>query len=397
MSRCRTFVARFAAVALLVAGGLGAQSVADGDLVLASNGSTRGVFHVDPSTQALRTLDASQSCAAVHTSWGNDAAWMLAGSRVFFVNAASRVSTVVNFVTGSLGGLAADQDARFWITNQSTGHVYRLFGSTATTVATLPSPSAICRDGTTGHFVVGSTQGALYRIDRETYAVTTLAQGLGSISGVAYLPSAGGRFAVSRLAAGGAVAIVDRTGNVTTTANLADANCVTFDERRNRIFAGGTGASAGRIFELTVQGAVVRTLSVGSGVSISGIDVWGDRDVSLSGTGVQGSRGTAYLSFPESPNRAYCVALSLANAPAIRVGGQHQHIAPDAIFFLTACGGLPLWTTGFAGTLDSGGVGNARFVLPYVPGLRLYVAASAVNPGKPGGLDVGNTEIVLVQ
>ncbi len=393
----RSLLARLAAVALLAAAGLPAQTVRDGDLVLASNGSTRGALYVDPASSVLRTLDATRSYAGLHMSWGNDAAWVLSGSRVLFVNPAGKVTTVVNFVTGSLGAIAADQDARFWITNQSTGHVYRLFGSTATTIATLPSPSAICRDGDTGHFVVGSTQGALYRVNRETYAVTTLAQGLGSISGVAYVPSAGGRFVVSRLASGGAVAIVDRTGAVSATANLADANCVTFDERRNRIFAGGTGASAGNVFELTVQGAVVRTLSVGAGVSISGIDVWGDRDVSLTGTGVQGSRATAYLAFPDSPNRAYCVALSLANRPAIRVAGQHQHIAPDAVFFLTACGGLPLWTTGFTGTLDSGGIANARFVLPYVPGLRLYVGASAVNPGKPGGLDVGNTEVVLVQ
>ena len=92
------------------------------------------------------------------------------------------------------------------------------------------------------------------------------------------------------------------------------------------------------------------------------------------------------------------IAVSLAGLrPGISVGAETINIRPDALFWLSACRNLNGLTRGFNGTLDATGAGSASiFLPPAIPaGLPITIAAVAVNPGKPGGLDLTRSVTVF--
>jgi len=85
--------------------------------------------------------------------------------------------------------------------------------------------------------------------------------------------------------------------------------------------------------------------------------------------------------------RTYVLFASLGLRPGLRLpDGRTLQLLPDALFFATAQ--LPTIFQGFAGTIGSGGVANARVHLPqYVPtGLRLFVSGVVLNASAPGGV-----------
>ena len=79
-------------------------------------------------------------------------------------------------------------------------------------------------------------------------------------------------------------------------------------------------------------------------------------------------------------------------------GLQMLNLEMDEIFYLTAGGVLPYWTSGFIGTTDAKGNATAGFCTPWLGvGAQVYVGAIAFNSQVPGGCDVGNMEVIKVK
>lgn len=122
--------------------------------------------------------------------------------------------------------------------------------------------------------------------------------------------------------------------------------------------------------------------------------VFGSRRATGIGTGKAGSNYSIALRFPGSPNTNYCGAIALDNQPSISIGPGFQAIKPDALFFMSLCGGLPVFTRGFAGTTDNMGRASMDFPLPaFGAGLKLYATASAFSTG----IDHANVVCVLIE
>ncbi|MBN2490415.1 MAG: hypothetical protein JXQ29_06160, partial [Planctomycetes bacterium] len=293
-------------------------------------------------------------------------------------------------------GIGVDQDGTYVVANYTDNTLYRLSGTSCTPWTTLPTtyggPNALCRDGNTGDWIVGtfgSSSPRLFRVDRQTGSVYVLATLNSGAYGVDWIPQTG-EYVV---AMNGRVSFLRSDGTERAfyvTSKLF--NCVTADHKTGRVFA---GTNAGYVYYWTYSGTYQGNQLVRSGANISGIDVWDDQNVSMM---LYGSGSTTYaratLKFSDSPSRSYYVALSLAPFSGINLGAPGWvNLQPDGLFFLTAAGGCPYFTSTFSGVLSSSGLAYARFVLPYGVS-RVYLSAVAVNPAKPGSIDVGNVEVI---
>jgi len=221
---------------------------------------------------------------------------------------------------------------------------------------------------------------------------------------VAYMPQTG-EFAVARSRyvippfPGKTIqelAIIDSAGSVNHTREIKDASAVAVNHKTGRIYV---ATSSGSVVELSSSAKILASRSYGSH-DFTGIDIWDDQNVSLETTGERGALVEIELKFFESQAMPYAAALSLGERPGLAFGpGNVLNLTPDPLFFLTAAGALPFWTTGFAGTTDSTGGAEAEFYIPWgLPvGTCMYVGAAAVNAAFPDNLDVGNVECIQVR
>lgn len=276
----------------------------------------------------------------------------------------------------------------------SNGIFAQIWPSTNTlrTISGVGSLNALTRNGIDGNFICGSFNGHLIKVDSRTYTATTVRTGLPKMTGLEYIPSSRRLLMTAQTGA----YIMTTTGaivrTITTSAGFMNACCV--DEVRDELFVAN---NAGVVYRCTGTGTIIASNDFGAEVW-SGLDIYQDKKVRVATTGVRGSSASIGLNFPTSTSRPYCCALSLRQTP-FRFGTNNVlNMAVDQLFLLTACGGLPYFTSGFAGTLSSSGTGSASFSIPIAlpQNSTLYVGAVAVNPSAPNGFDVGNVAIVRV-
>jgi len=262
-----------------------------------------------------------------------------------------------------------------------------------TTIVTMPAvANALAIDQDTGDPVLGTmnalgAQGDLLRVARGSLAISTIAAGLSTITGVDFEPATG-TFAVTRAAAPQVVRVAP-AGAVAPLATLASANAVHVDEPTGNLVVVTGG---GTLHVVDPVGNVLTTYALGAR-SLTGVTTWGSRTIALSGSFTAGRAAAVQFHFPSSPLRTYVAALSLGLRPGLGLGdGRTIHLAVDPLL-LISLGGLPGVTTGFAGMLDAGGRAGGTITLPpgFPPGVRIFVAAVALNPSLPLGLDTGST------
>lgn len=401
MMRRSLLLTLLVAVAMVAAAGSSSAQPKQGDVIFSLYSSTPavtdGLYYKTWPSGSIRTLTSGITLATAKVPHSNSYVYSSGGSSGnIYRYDKSGVQYTMTTVTTNVTGIGVDQDGSHMITNSTDSKLYRLSGSSCTVWATLTtlygSLNALCRDGNTGDWIVGTFGGSssrLLRVSRTTKSVsawTTLPTG---VYGVDWIPQTG-EFVV---AMSGRLSFVRSNGTIRSTYTTTRLfNCVTVDQKTGRIFA---GTNDGYVYEFTYTGSVVRASLVRSGKNISGIDIWDDQNLSIAlyGSG-SSSYARAFLRFNESPSRSYYVALSTAAYPGINLGASGWvNLQPNSLFFVTLGGGLPYFTSTFSGVLSTSGSAYARWVMPYGV-TRVYVTAVAVNPAKPGGIDVGNVEVV---
>jgi Tol biopolymer transport system component len=301
-------------------------------------------------------------------------------------------------VPDSPNGIALDQDGTYVVSTSGGNALYRVDVPARSSVPFLTAPAtlnAVCLDEDTGDYVLAIHAplpgGALLRAHRRTGQLTTLAAGLGRLTGVDFVPGTGA-FVVTRQDAPSLLR-VNRTGGVFPLhpAFPIDGNAVKVDDETGRITALGTG----EVGFLDPLGQLLAAFPTAPYLGTA-VETCGSRKVNGSGPATGGSTMSIAFSFPESPGATYVAALSTGLRPGIPLAdGTNRVIQLDVTspLFPISIGGLPGLTTGFTGILDPLGRATGTLaILPGTPpGLRLFVTAIAVNAGKPSGLDTANT------
>ena len=166
-----SLVAAFGLVAL--AGTAPAQPK-PGDVLFSCYGSSGQGMYYTTWPGSHRTLKSGFTLNAVTMMGGNAYAYMSGGAVGYIYRLASNgTHYTINKTISASAGIALDQDGTYMIPNNSDRKVYRLSGTTASVWVTISStygvPNAICRDGNTGDFIVGTFNGSsgyLVRVSR---------------------------------------------------------------------------------------------------------------------------------------------------------------------------------------------------------------------------------------
>ena len=221
--------------AMVLAGSVSAQPV-QGDLVLTSQGSAAGVYFLSGTSMVLRTLLPNFVTSGVKTTHNNGSVHVIGGNtgNIYKLDARGSLYTITTSTPQGGAAMELDQDGSYMVVNSFNRILYRLQGNSPFVYLTLTSshgsPNAICRDGNTGDWIIGTTMnGRLYRVNRETREITTLYSGsaMSSIFGVAFMPQTG-EFAVVRSRMGYTtlfeeLAIIRSSGSVHYTRQIENA------------------------------------------------------------------------------------------------------------------------------------------------------------------------------
>jgi hypothetical protein len=247
----------------------------------------------------------------------------------------------------------------------------------------------------TGNYLVPSVpngySSALLYVTREERTVSTLATGLGVMQAVDFEPRTG-----ATLVAGyPALYRVRPDGNVTTVSTFPTfQSALRVDPLTGEILVGGIDRNAFTVARLAPSGQVLQSAAYPALLTGSlGIETYGSRKVSSRGAFNGGGTVNVSFSFPQSPGAPYVAALSFALRPGLPIGGGRVlNLRADELLSISL-GGLPGFTTGFAGTLDAAGGATGTITLPggFPTGIRFFVSAVALNPAFPSGLDGANS------
>lgn len=393
-----SFLVRTALVVVAAASAAPAQP-RPGDILMSTN---RGVYRFSPTSNSLNGFGTLAACYPVLMAHANRAAIVQETSSRRFLRIATDGTVATQSVLPRVSALALDQDRTYYAAGRD--QILRLSTplSTATTVATLQGAIGICRYLGNGDFYAVSLSGQLARYSPSTGTTTTIATlpTAGQPSGICYLPDVD-RFAISQInnPASGLLITTPSGSVVRTISTPAAVHSVTYDAINRTIHA---GTSLGQLLSYSNAGVLLRSRQfLGGAMVINGVEVLGDRNVSLSTDGTPGASATIFGVWESSPNQPVCFALSLGQRPGLFLSGsqRNQPIQPDRLFFITVCGGLPFFTTGFSGSTSSNGGSLAAFSVPIFapPGTMFYVAGSAVNPAAPDGIELGNVAAVQVR
>lgn len=387
-------------IALVAAASAAPAQVIDGRILFCS---TLGVFHAAPdlSTSANHPGFLTQSgIQTVRTAWGNGAfIGGTAAGLVLRVTSMGTTTTIASFPSG-VTSIALDQDANYLFGTSASG-VIRMStaGGTPSTFGPYGAAaiSGICRNLDNGRFGVLTTSPALlYETDRAGTTTTLASLAAGPPTGICYMPDTN-RYAVTYQSTATPLQFVTAAGTIAGSIYMngqTGASC-TYDPISRQLYV-GTGA--GFVYRLSNAGSIVNSLQSGVG-AITGIDVYDDQNISVNSSGASPSTASVKVTFAASVSSSYCLALSFGLRPALGIpGAGFLNLRAEPLFFLTACTNLPGLTTRFVSTVNAAGEQGATFrIIGGLPsGTRYYVSGAAVNPSLPGGLDIGNTELVIV-
>lgn len=396
----KTLINTLAGTALLVAAtGLGtAQSLQSDDYV--TSNLDGAVMLTNPRTgriSTLATIDGAANAVAM-SPYSNSWVYVLRedaqGDEIVQVSPQGFVRTEVSLPTaGQKSGMIVDVD-RSWVVTSDDGRLYRVEGTTLTTLASgLGALNAITLDVDTGDYVVGSGTNLL-RIDRKTLAATTLARMPARVNGVAFHPPTG-HFAVVLAGTSGNVRLVDNGGTLRAVTGAVQDNAIFVDGRNGDILVAGRGSVAHYDAKLTRTG--LRSIP---GIQ-AGLMLYGSRKIQGTTKPTKGSVYNISLRFIDSPNANYGGALFVQGLrPGIPVAGRKINANfNDPLLYLSSRGKLEgLFTQNIFGTTDAIGGAEVKIQVPALmkTGAKLYFVCNVVNGQKPGNLDLGNTIVIPV-
>ncbi len=387
-------------LALVASAGAAPAQIADGRILFCS---TLGVYHAAPDLSTWSTHPGVLPSAAIQTvrsSWGNGS--FIGGNSagiIMRVTSTGTTTTIASFPS-AVTSIALDQDANYLFGTTGSGVVrMSTAGGTPSTFGPFGATSiaGICRNLGSGDFGVITTTPPLLLASSRAGTTTTLSSlSVGTPTGICYLPDTN-QYAVTYMSTTTPLQLLTTAGTVSGSFSLnnqSGASC-TYDMVTRQLYV---GASNGFVYRLSNTGAIQNTLQVGSG-AITGIDVYDDQNISVNTSGAAPSTVPVTVNFSASVSSSYCLALSFGIRPALGIpGAGFLNLQPDPLFFLTACGALPVLTTNFVSVVGASGYKGATFriVGGVPPGTKYYIAGAAVNPSLPGGLDISNTELVIV-
>lgn len=379
-------------------------------------GSRLGLFSYDPVAQqasTLMTVGSIENIGGLAMNAGNLTAAVLFndndGKRLLTYSPTTGLTTLIaqTGITTPTSAILLDQDGRLVIAGGTSRVILKTAGllnnALTTLVATLPGRgvAGMCIDDDNGDYMI-ATSGAtnacmVLRLNARTLALSTIASGLSHLTAIDHDQTTG-RFVVTSSAAPH-VQILDRGGRLLNSRNLNESQDVWVDD------------VTGRFHVLDDDRIVVldRGLQIISQVGPLPIDstslvLWGHRKVGPAPAIIHsgGRRGTKYSvqgQFYQSPNKTYACSISLGGLrPGVGVGQRTINIAPDALFFATVEGRVPLFTTSFVGTTTATGRFTASFVVPPLSTTSgiVHFAAAVVNTAKPDNLDLAPSIAIRV-
>jgi len=297
--------------------------------------------------------------------------------------------------------LALDQDGSYVVALRTS--LLRVSQSGVSTFATFSAQSdasGLAIDADNGDYVVARVNRYL-RVDRTSGAVSTMMR-VNRYNHDLKRDLRSGHFWTI---IGNALHLIHRVTGQTLqtfyTGSYSSPAALAVEQDTSRIFVGGPVGQQGVVVGFLPQGTAYRAWIFGSNLdSLLSLHLFGARRLSGSGSARPGSTYGLDLRFPASPLATYCCALSFAGLrPGITIGGRMIHVQVDPLFHATACGRMPGLTTGFSGRLDASGAGQASFrILSGIPpGTRITVAAAALNPTFPDGIDIASSITVFVK
>lgn len=376
-----------------------AQLDADDTVVIAG---TKGLYALDSSRSRITTLVAIPSGAelsAVCMRETNAEALVVnrIGKTVLNYTEAGSTSTFLSLgATSQVHGIALDEDGRFLLVD-SDSTLYRTNGNdnrgSLLSFAKLPAPaSAVCVDDDTGDYLVTVYRtrpavSALLRVNRTTRAISTIASGLGQLTGVDHNQRTGEFVVTTRTSPH--VRVIRRDGTVRATRSFTGANAVRVDDIKGDIWVLATD----RVVRYSETFSSSKTFPGVSGDILHGIELWGRQKIAGNVAEVPG-RGRDFTirgRFPSSPRMPYACALSMAGLrPGVSVSATRRiNAAVDLLFIATMNGAMPVYTTGFSGRTSGVGAFSAQFLVPPVAlGTSFVFVAVAINPAQFGGLDI---------
>ena len=278
-------------------------------------------------------------------------------------------------ITGSLNSL--------WQTSGNHNSIHTLHSN-------LPGGAAnsICRDDDTGRYIIGtfSTKGLLLDYDAERSSWSTLASNLNGVRGVEH-DQRTGHYVV---ATSTEVIVFDRNGKRVDSASFKQANGVRVDDLTGDVIVFGTNRI--EVFDRNLKS--IKTYGPLPGISsIHWLEIWGSRPLApvVNASPYSATYYEVMGRFPDSANRGYVCGIGVSGLrPGVPFAGRMANIKPDALFFQSAAGVVPVFTVDFLGTTDSNGAFTAKFVMPPFNPISVHVTmvAAAINPRAPGGLDI---------
>lgn len=377
------------------------------DLVVTSH---LGIFGVDKNSGLISTLATENSSLRFYKARmdiGNDRMMTLftpiAGANSYLIRVyPGGTQTTLATIPGTANDLILDQDGQ-WLFTTTEGRLFRTQGllnnrTVTTLLQGLGTARGLCLDQDSGDYVLSTynntNRGTILRVNRQSLGLTTLKTGLPQVTSIEHNQRTGHFAAV----AGSTTYIVNRVGGTVTSIGHAGRSAVWIDDITGHMFIAGSN----QITEYDTNYVVQRTIANAALGSITGLTMFGSRKLAPAtnnpSTGGSSYRVVGY--FRESRNAGYVCALSFGGMRAgLNVTPTRRiNIVPDSLFFVTL-DGLPFFTKNFTGVTSGIGFFAADFILPFAPASAppLTFAAVAINPTKPGGLDVAASWTVKIE
>lgn len=254
----------------------------------------------------------------------------------------------------------------------------------------------VCVDGATGDYVTAGSgpffDGVVTRIDPTSFAMTTLATGLGDVRCIDYNPATN-VFLVANGATTSPVLSVSPAGFVSSfsTQAPAGAKAVRVDPNTGNVLIVGLFAAA----MFTPFGALLASFPTPAVFEdATGAEIYGRRTASTSGLAAGGADFKLSVRDPSSANLPYLAAISedLSTGPAVANNPSGCVCLETGVLFWSTLGGVPGLLLGFSGALDALGSADAHILLPlgFSPGYRFYAQAIVSVPSSPTGFRTTN-------
>lgn len=377
-------------IALFGAPRLAAQ-VAPGDIIIADHALTSGqILRLEPASGTLTTLTTlGRSIGSVHAVPGSTDVMFTSRDEVIRMNLNTGAQTTLGRLpgVGFTAGFCFDQDGS--VIAAADTAIFRVNAQGVTPI--LPAGlftffSGVVRDETDGEFFVGDAflfMTHLLKLDRSGQK-RTLNSDIGDAAFISdHDLRTGGVWSGGIFGAVLSVNLWDRaSGQALSTLSQAGGALVTVDQTTGNLITW----TPTNVVIRDRTGAPLRSFGAFPSHQFNQVTVVGSRPLGGRGSAKAGGTFGIDVSFANFPGAFYALGASFAGPrPGIDIANVGRlHLAPDALFALTAGQNIPGITTGFAGTLDQDGFATAsiRFPNGTPSGTRLTVAGVVLNAGR---------------